>query len=260
MNTSNQTNPSATKKIVNIVIASKGGVGKTTYAVKLAEWYQNQGITPVCIDADARNMSAAIKAYPALNAISLDMIDGKSVSSTGFHKMLDTFDSEDGPFIVDVGSNTYQQFVSYSEDLSLPELIEEMGCRVQLHVILATGNNTPDSLESIEYLSQNVPWPFFVVLNEFNGGTVEVDGASFEYSAMFNQLLDAEKVNGLVRLPAVSHVQTKMLEQLSSFRLTAREITGNPKNSISIRGTIKGWANGFFKEFDKPANRESLIK
>jgi hypothetical protein len=253
-------NTSSTKKIVNIVIASKGGVGKTTYAVKLAEWYQNQGFTPVCIDADARNMSAAIKAYPALKAISLDMIDGKAVSDTGFHKMLDTFDSEDGPFIVDVGSNTYQQFVSYSESMSLPELIEEIGCRVQLHVILGAGSNTPDSLFSIEYLTENVPWPFFVVLNEFNGGRVEVDGVSFERSEMFTQLLATKRINGLVCLPALSHVQSKMLEQLSDLRQTAREITGNPKNSISIRGTIKGWANGFFNEFDKAANRESLIK
>jgi hypothetical protein len=252
--------PSNVKKLINIVATGKGGVGKTTYAVKLAEWYLRQGITPTCIDADAFNQGLALKSYPTLETESLNMLDGNAISEVGYNKMLDIFDKEDGPFIVDIGSNTYHPFVNYAATQKLPRVLERIGCRVQFHAIVGTGLKTPDCISSIEYLSASLPWPFMVVLNEFDGGHAEISGVQFKETPVFSGLLSAKKINGLIRIPKMSPVQAAILEELKEFRLTTAEIVNDGDVPLSTRVTIESWADGFFDEFDNPSIREAITQ
>jgi hypothetical protein len=157
------------KKTVSFVASGKGGVGKTTAAVKLSEWYISKGLKPVCLNADAFNVGLALDSYPALNAKRLVLVQDGEIVKEGFHEMLEAFATGEGPFVVDIGSNTFRQVLSYSRELDLPAILADMGLDVEIHAIVAGGNLTADCAESIEIMAAETPWPFVFVLNEHDG-------------------------------------------------------------------------------------------
>ena len=79
------------RKTVAIIAAGKGGVGKTTHAVKVAEWYRRKGLRPMCFNADAFNTGLALDSYPALEAKRLELVRNGEIVKDGFHQMLESF-------------------------------------------------------------------------------------------------------------------------------------------------------------------------
>lgn len=239
------------KKTICFVAAGKGGVGKTTYAVKLAEWCIRKGNTPVCLDADAFNKGLSLASYETLNAERLTLIDGNEVVKHGFNRMVDLFGSVDGPFIIDLGSNTFRQAVSYCIELGLPEFMEENGFDVEIHAIIGGGMKTTDCVDSIEYLAKELPWPFVVVLNEFDG-QASVDGRPYLESKQFMRLALEGRIAGTMRTAAMTDVQRAILEKFKDLRLTTAQFKAadGPEFTISSKMIIGQWANSFFSGLD----------
>lgn len=79
-----------TKRVV-FPMAGKGGVGKTTVMVALAEWYRGQGVKAQLVDMDPDNKAeGCLKAFfadalklPALEKWAYDRLGGLSVESDG---------------------------------------------------------------------------------------------------------------------------------------------------------------------------------
>lgn len=236
------------RKTVAIVAAGKGGVGKTTHAVKLAEWYRRKGLRPVCFNADAFNTGLALDSYPALKAKRLELIRNGEIVKDGFHQMLESFATDTGPWVIDIGSNTYRQVVSYAKEMGLPDVLDGLGLHVLIHAIVAGGNMTADCVESVDYLAAALPWPFVLVLNEYDG-EASVGTIPYLESAQFIRLAADERIAGIVRTGALTELQRSTLERTKDLRMTEEEIRKSDL-PLADRIILESWSRPFFSGLD----------
>lgn len=241
--------PKKLKKTVAFVASGKGGVGKTTTAVKLAEWFMNKGAKPVCLNADAFNVGLALDSYPALNAQRLVLVDDGEIVKEGFHEMLEQFSTGEGPFVVDIGSNTFRQVLSYAKELDLPTVLADMGLNVEIHAIVAGGNLTADCAESIAIMAAETPWPFIIVLNEHDGAAT-INGVPYVETAQFVSLAGADRISGVVSIKKLTELQRAVLEKTKDLRMTADEVRRSDLK-VGERITHEQWSKQFFAGYDR---------
>ncbi len=236
------------RKTVAIIAAGKGGVGKTTHAVKVAEWYRRRGLRPVCFNADAFNTGLALDSYPALEAKRLELVRNGEIVKDGFHEMLESFATDSGPWVIDIGSNTYRQVVSYAAEMGLPDVLDSLGLHVLLHAVVAGGNMTADCVESVDYLANALPWPFVLVLNEYDG-EASVGAIQYLKCAQFIRLAADERIAGIVRIGALTELQRATLERTKDLRMTEEEINRSDLR-LSDRIVLESWSRPFFSGLD----------
>lgn len=236
------------KKTVSFVASGKGGVGKTTDAVKLAEWYQSKGLKPVCFNADAFNVGLALDSYPALNAKRLVLVENGEIVKEGFHEMLESFATGEGPWVVDIGSNTFRQVLSYCRELDLSNVLADMGLHVEIHAIVAGGNLTSDCAESVQTMAAELPWPFIIVLNEHDGAAT-INGVPYTETAQFVSLAAADRISGVVRVKKLTELQRSVLESTKDLRMTADEVKRSPLK-LGEKLAYDQWAKQFFVGLD----------
>lgn len=174
-------------KQVHITIHSKGGVGKTMLAAKIAERLLLLGTAPVCIDTDTYNNDLGLRSYKALNVQSIALLSDGEIQANAFDTMYRRVLQADGPFVIDIGASSFTEFVSYARDMDLVSDLQDRGFTVVFHIIIA-GNTAgvKESASSFARVASAFPRARnFLWFNQFDGDIVDDAGVPFHESKIY---------------------------------------------------------------------------
>ena len=123
-------------RTVHFVMQSKGGVGKSFAAWLLSQYlldkYGNEFAT---FDTDTSNRT--LSQFKALPVRELQLSpDNMDIDPRRFDTMMEQLLTEDKEFVIDTGSNTFNQLWKYMVENDAMRMLEDHGKRVLLHSIV----------------------------------------------------------------------------------------------------------------------------
>ena len=182
--------PSAGSSIprkVHMVLAPKGGVGKTYIASLIGQALMERGEPMVCFDTDREN--ASLRDIPALKAEPVPLFLPKSdeIDVRALDAMTERMLTEDAHFVVDNGSTSFAPLSRYLVQDGIAEAVVEAGKKMVVHLVVAGGQELVQTGRGFDSVAAQFPASADMVLwlNEHHGPVDGADGASFEQTALY---------------------------------------------------------------------------
>lgn len=219
---------------INLVIGSKGGIGKSLVAYILGQYVLDKKGALIAFDTDFHNKTFA--SYKALNAQALHLVDNDTlmVNTAALDLILEATVDNEADVVIDVGASSFLNFFKYVLDMDLAATWVDMGHKVTFHTIIAGGTPYRDTLETFDKLMalgvkgkgmRCVAW-----LNAFTG-PLESNGVAFEDSEEFKR--HAKKIAGLVSIPIFDDLFSATLEKVTTEHLTFDEVKDSSKFMVA---------------------------
>mgnify|MGYP000938499947 CR=1 FL=1 len=235
-------------RTVHFVMQSKGGVGKSFAAWLLSQYlldkYGNEFAT---FDTDTSNRT--LSQFKALPVRELQLSpDNMDIDPRRFDTMMEQLLTEDKEFVIDTGSNTFNQLWKYMVENDAMRMLEDHGKRVLLHSIVVGDQSLVDTLNSLALLCKYSAKEKSVVvwLNE-KYGKIEKDGKRFDQMKVFveheKKLLDVLKITN-----GTAATEGEDLRQITSLHLTFNEIDAAPVFSLMARQRLYLFKRRVFEE------------
>lgn len=223
---------------INFILQGKGGVGKTFIASLMAQSLLQQGITPVCIDADPSNPT--LSSFTALKPTRLDLMEGDDINPRTFDELVESIEgqSEDAQIIIDNGSSSAVPLISYLITNDVAAYLTEAGHKLRFHCIIAGGQNLDDTNKDFVKLCHTFPDQRFVVWKNAFFGKLERDGKEFEDIKSYKD--NVEKIDAIITLKSVKKELFGVdIEQMLKAGLTFQEAIASPDFSSMSRQRLK---------------------
>jgi len=187
------------RKTVNLMLAGKGGIGKTLGASLIAQWLREQGESVAVIDADP--VQASLASIPSLAAEEVTLLEGDIVNVAAMDAVVSRFVTEDRHFVVDCGASGFRPFSSYLLRDGLVEIVAGSDKRVLLHTVIAGGAGdamTHTSVAVAHLIDAFLPHVEVVVWLNPYFGALEHNGVSIEDTDFFDGIRG--RIAAIVRL------------------------------------------------------------
>lgn len=115
--------------MIHMVLQGKGGVGKSFVSALMAQYLQDRGLEPVCIDTDPVN--ATFAGYAAFHVHAIDLMDGRDINPRRFDLLVEKIAAaEPGQHvIIDNGASSFLPLADYMLSYDVPALLKELGAR-----------------------------------------------------------------------------------------------------------------------------------
>lgn len=196
---------------VHIVLAAKGGIGKTYVASLLAQYADNAGKPMHVLDLDQSN--AMLARIPSLNAEKIDLLTDRRFDSSKFDAVVKRMATEPGPYLLDVGASTYQDVWRYITKYKIIPLLSAQKRRVLIHSVIVGGPEMPDTVSSFNDMAGSVTGKQIIVWINPVRGPVRVGGKDFEQMSVYQS--NVSKVLAVVELPGADEATMSDLHQLA---------------------------------------------
>jgi CobQ/CobB/MinD/ParA nucleotide binding domain len=185
------------ERTAHIILQGKGGVGKTLVSTLVAQFYQEKGRPIACYDTDPVNSSFA--AFKALGAKVVQILKGRALNADQIDSLMHTVLTGGEDSVIDNGAASFVPFSDYLLKSDIPELAQTSGCQLVVHVVLAGGQSTYDTMKGLISILDHFPQSVRLVLwvNEFFG-PFEIGGQSIETTPIYEQ--NRSRISGLVYL------------------------------------------------------------
>lgn len=219
---------------INLVLASKGGVGKTKIATYLTEYLQIMlEKKMIIIDTDASNIK--LKSIKALEIDKFNLIGNDGLVSS---EKMSTIAREYGKrdIVIDTGANSYQAWISYFTKSYGADELTAFGSKLLIHCIVANGmyDECIKCLEELCSLQEYLSAQIVVWLN--NGYATNSQSQHLKTSEFYNT--DVYKKNrnfiaGVVEMPFCITNNRQFVNELENCNYTLSQIAEYPLNDIS---------------------------
>jgi hypothetical protein len=162
-------------KLCNIVLMSKGGVGKSFTAWVLAQFGQSKNYDLYFADTDPGNPTFA--GYNALQHFDIAN-DEMQIDRARFDDLIENIAGHEGYSVIDTGSTTFFPLMSYITEAQSLNTLKEEGVRVVIHVPVVGGSASKETLMALQKVLECTNVEVVVWLNghfgvvEFNGRPV----------------------------------------------------------------------------------------
>lgn len=198
----------------------KGGVGKSTIAVLLAQWLKKTIENLHCADLDPTN--ASFHAFKALNAEHINIADADfNIDPVQFDMLMEKILAHEADWVIDTGAATFLPFMNYLIQNDVLHFLEDQGRKVIVHTPLVGGPAMEETVRGLKAILELSNTPVVVWENEFFGPVV-MKGKRFVETAGYEQF--KSRIVGLVRLVKRDPKQAeKDLLTMFSRRLTWEE-------------------------------------
>jgi hypothetical protein len=234
----------------HFTLQGKGGVGKSLVAAILAQYFDDKGASPTCIDTDPVNQT--LTSYKALKATHLAVRAKNSsrVDERRFDALVKEILSREGIFIVDNGASTFIPLSNYLLENDVMQILQEAKREVFIHVVITGGQALLETLEGFRALAQASALQSIIVwLNEFFG-PIEYESKTFADMKVYKD--NAQKVRGFVRIEqrnpdTFGH---DMLE-LAAHKLTFSEALQDPRWDLMARQRIRTVQRDLYEQIDR---------
>jgi hypothetical protein len=247
---------------VHLVIQGKGGVGKTTAATFLAQRLTRDDPTRVtCIDTDAFN--ATFTAYKWFGVHRVDIMaptEGEDpdaparIDPRRFDEVIELIMAGERDVVIDNGASSFVALAHYMLTTQIPELLQENGRELVLHVSVVGGPSARDTLHGLKALVGQFPDPckFVVWLNPFYG-PVTYQGKSFEDLKVYQD--HRARISALIRLPTLQpDTFGADLSVMLAARRTFNEAIADMTTGIVTRQRLKLVRQRIFDQLDAAAD------
>lgn len=220
-------------KKLHIILQGKGGVGKSLVASLLAQYMNDKGKSPLCIDTDPVNKTLA--GYEGLNVLDLDIIDPETeeIDPRSFDELIEIItSSENENIIVDNGASSFLSFASFLVTNEIIELLKTFNIETYIHSVITGGQATPDTLNGLNYLFEtfNQQSMFVVWINPFWGDVI-VDGKGFEEFGVYKK--NKDKIHTIIKIPNFKKALfSEDFSDVLSKKMTLAEAIENPNTKI----------------------------
>jgi hypothetical protein len=200
----------------------KGGVGKSTIAVLLAQFLRKESVELRCADLDPTN--ASFHAFKAIGAEHINIADDEfNIDPVGFDILMEKILTEESDWVIDTGAATFLPFMNYIVQNEIFQFLEQHGRKVIIHTPLVGGPAMEETIRGLKALLQLSTSPIVVWENEFFG-PVAMNGKRFVQTGSYEQFKD--RIVGIVRLKKGDPKQEeKDMLVMNSRRLTWDEAT-----------------------------------
>ena len=228
---------------VNLVIGTKGGIGKSFVAATLAQ-YATEILTaarrrlPLCFDIDPS--CRTFSCLKGLKVSFLDIITEKEIDKRKFDALFQNIcnsDKED-MVIIDSGGNTYIPLVKYMANNEIFELLLEEQHEITLHIPISGGAELLTTMRCFAELGVATPEEVRLVpwLNPFHG-SLEYKGQTFENTTFYQDL--SPRIPGIVALPSWASDMEVDVTELFKANKTFEEGIQDGSNNIIIRQRLR---------------------
>ena len=209
---------------VHIILQGKGGVGKSTAALAVAQALAAMGRLPLVLDTDPVNHT--MLHFPALGARAVEILDSnKQIDHRAIDLMWDMIINhaeEGGDAVVDNGATSFVPMTAYIAENNTIDMLAECGVQTVLHTVLIGGQAMADTLRGLSMLIAETTAPIVVWINE-KDGPVQRDGRGFEQSAPYQELVSSGRLAGVVTLPASNPAYAQDWHDMTSAGQTFNE-------------------------------------
>lgn len=219
-------------KNIHLIMMGKGGVGKSTIAVLLAQALKRRLADLRCADLDPTN--ATFNGYPALDAKHYDIADDDfNIDPSEFDRLMEDILTSESDWVIDTGASTFLPLMNYLIQNKLTAFLEENNRRVIIHAPLVGGPAMDETIRGLQAILK-IGTAFVVVWENDFFGPVEKNGKRFLQTAGYEQF--KSRVLGLVHLVKRDPKQSeKDLLAMNERRLTWDEALTDPKFLIMSR-------------------------
>ena len=211
-------------KNVHFILQGKGGVGKSTIAVLLAQYLKDKGVDFQGVDTDPVNQS--FSGFKALNAKHLHVLDQGTVNQRRFDALIEEIITSKSDYVIDNGASSFIPLSSYISENKTFDTLKEHGAQVYLHTPVVAGAAMKDSLIGMKAIADMTSLQNLVVWENEYFGTVQHNGTSFEDMPVFKN--SASSIMGVIHLKG----------------RTASTFGGDMKKMLTLNKTFEECLNG----------------
>jgi len=236
---------------IHIILQGKGGVGKSVAAAFLAQYKNEKGHDPTCIDTDPVN--ATFYGYKALNVQKLQIMEADEINPRSFDTLVEMIAASKGDVIIDNGASSFVPLSHFLISNHVPALLKEMGHELVVHTIVTGGQALLDTVSGFAQLAAQFPGEalFVVWLNPY-WGAIEHEGKNFEQMKAYNA--NKIRVSSIVQLPTLKkETYGRDLSDMLQARLTFDEALGMEALTIMTRQRLKIIKGLVFGQLDNAA-------
>lgn len=207
-------------KTIHIMLQGKGGVGKSTSSVYLAEYLLSKNQHVNCIDTDQTNKT--LSSFKKLNAQHISLLEVDKINERGFDDMIEMIIKSKSSFVIDNGASSFIPLISYMIDNHVIEFLKQKSFNVVIHTVVTGGQAMLDTLQGFKDMSTKLNQAKYVIWKNEYFGKVEMDGKQLEDTKAFAEKKDL--IIGVVNLKS-KNIDTfgKDLELMLSLNLTFDE-------------------------------------
>jgi hypothetical protein len=229
---------------VHLVLAPKGGVGKSFIASLLAQFSIDRGQKMRVLDLDQSN--ATVAGFKALGGQPIDLLSDGGFDTDKMDAVMDILVGEPGPFIMDVGASVFQDTWRYFTKYDISRGLEEQNRRLVYHVVLCGGTETVHGLSGFDAIAEASHGRQMVVwVNPFRG-PVELDGTDFLSMSVYRK--HESKVLAVVILPVTDRATMNDLSAIGKLNLVLDEAKGEPSIFFPSKQRLRVYRNEVFKQ------------
>lgn len=222
------------KTFINLVLASKGGVGKTKVATYLTEYLEvilNKKM--IIVDTDASNVK-----LKSISALEIDKFNLVGVDGLVSSEKISTIAREYGKrdIVIDTGANSYQAWLSYFKMSYGADELTAFGGELLVHCVIANGmyDECIKCLEELCSLKDYLNAKIIVWLN--NGYATNSQSQHLKTTEFYNISVykkNRDLIENVVELPFCITNNRAFVNELENCDYTLSQIADTRPENIS---------------------------
>lgn len=254
-------------KVFAAIENGKGGVGKSTFAQLLIEYFLFRLLSPIVIQVDAQARLAELNNFEVSTVASSPELVRADPSQQLSRFAVITDRAEEGgksgrPVIVDIGANEDGNFAFWAQQCELDADLEEFGLRPVVFVVFTSEQEAIEkAVEAVASVVRALPSAHIVLVENQRFGAIEqLHPASSAYRAYAERLAPAASAASYIvmpKIPANSYARFEphrlsfsRVVQMSPAEITA--ITGLQRADAKIcRGDVAFFLATMFDQLDQ---------
>lgn len=236
-------------KEVHFIAQGKGGVGKSTIAVFLADYLKAKAVNTkvYCFDTDPVNQS--FSHFKALNAEIIQIMnESNNIDSRFFDGLIEKLVNEEGVAVIDNGAATFVPLMSYMAENEVPAFLAANNVRMVIHVPLVGGQALHDCITGLVQTLKSLSAEVVIWLNDFQGSVTK--DKPFEDFVVYKDFKD--RIIGVVRIslrnPDTFGVDIK---EMTTKNLTLTEAQSSDVFGLMPRQRLRTVQRDLHEQLDK---------
>ncbi|MDN4572055.1 conjugal transfer protein TraL [Pandoraea cepalis] len=232
---------------IHFFLQGKGGVGKSTCASTLSQYFETLKRKPLLRDTDPINQTLA--SYKALGAKHVEvMTSDNAIDTRRFDGLVEEVVAFEGPVVVDNGASTFVPLTGYMVENGVIDVLQGMGKKVYIHSVITGGQAMEETIKGLNTMLKVQACPIVVWENEFFG-LVQKDGKSFRESALYKE--NKGRIKGVITVEK-RNADTfgKDVELMMNEKLTYEEALNSDAFGLMARQRLKLVRTALFEQLD----------